>query len=58
MDTLNGVPETQQSQQAAEVEELVLGMKDPLEMLGKEQGDIGQKTQQKSDTIDEDTQDT
>ena len=49
------VPETQQ---AAGVEELVVGVEDPLEMSVTEQGDIGLETQQESDTSDEDTQDT
>ena len=58
VDELSCVPETQQSQQAAGVEELVVGMKDPLEMSDTEQGDIGLETQQDSDSSDEDTQDT
>ena len=52
MDELSCVPETQQ---AAGVEELVVRMKDPLEISDTEQGDIGLH---ESDTIDEDTQDT
>ena len=55
MDKLSCVPETQQ---AAGVEELVVGVKDPLEMLDTEQGDIGLETQHYSDTSDEDTQTT
>ena len=52
---LNCVPETQQ---AAGVEELVVGVEDPLKMSDTEQGDIGLQTQHESDTSDEDTQDT
>ena len=44
------------SQQAAGVEELVVGVEDPLEMSDTEQGDIGLETQQDSDLSDEDTQ--
>ena len=55
MSTRARSPETQQ---AAGVEELVVGVEDPLEMLDSEQGDIGLETQQESDTSDEDTQDT
>ena len=33
-------------------------MEDPLEMSDTEQGGIGLETQHKSDTTDEDTQDT
>ena len=55
VDELSCVPETQQ---AAGVEELVVGVEDPLEMSDTEQGDIGLETQHKSDTSDEDTQDT
>ena len=51
-------PEIQQSQQAAGVEELVVGVKDHLEMSDTEQDDIGLETQHKLDTSDEDTQDT
>ena len=58
MDELSCVPETQQSQQAAGVEELVVGVVDPLEMLDTEQGDFGLETQHDSDLSDEDTQDT
>ena len=43
---LSCVPETQQSQQAAGVEELVVGVEDPLQMLDTEQGDIALETQQ------------
>ena len=56
VDELSCVPETQQSQQAAGVEELVVGVVDPVEMSDTEQGDIGLETQQDSDTSDEDTQ--
>ena len=52
---MNCVPEIQQ---AAEVEELVVGVEDPLEMSDTKQGDIGLETQQESDTSDEDIQDT
>ena len=41
VDELSCISETQQSQQAAGVEELVVGVKDPLEMSDKEQGDMG-----------------
>ena len=58
MDELSCVPETQQRQQAAGVEELVMGVEDPLEMSDTEQGDIGLETLHESDTSDEDTQDT
>ena len=50
---MNCVPETQQG---AVVEELVVGVKDPLEVSDTEQGDIGLETQHKLDTSDEDTQ--
>ena len=40
VDELSCVPETQQSQQAAGVRELVVGVEDPLEMLDREQGEI------------------
>ena len=49
MDELSCVPETQHSQQAAGVEELVV-VEDPLEMSDTEQGDIGLETQQDSDS--------
>ena len=52
------VPETQQSQQAAGVKELVLGVEDPLEMSDTEQGDIALKTPHESDSSDEDIADT
>ena len=55
VDELSCVPETQQ---AAAVEELVVGVEDPPEISDTEQGDIGLETQQESDTSDEDTQDT
>ena len=55
VDELSCVPETQQ---AAGVEELVVGMEDPLEMSDTEQGDIGLETQHELDTSDVDTQDT
>ena len=58
VDKLSCVPETQQSQQAAGVEELVVGVENPLEMPDTEQGDFGLETQHDSDTRDEDTQDT
>ena len=44
MDELSCVPETQQSQQAAGVEELVVGVEDPLELSDTEQGDFGLET--------------
>ena len=37
------------------MEELVVGVEDPLEMSDTEQSDIGLETQQESDTSDEDT---
>ena len=55
VDELSCFPETQQ---AAGMEELVVGVEDPLEMSDTEQGDIGLETQHESDTSDEDTQDT
>ena len=55
VDGLSCVPETQQ---AAGVQELVVGVEDPLQMSDTEQGDIGLETQQDSDSSDEDTQDT
>ena len=55
VDELSCAPETQQ---AAGVEELVVGLEDPLEISDTEQGDIGLETQQESDTSNEDTQDT
>ena len=56
MDELSGVPETQQSQQAAGVE-MVVRVEDPLQMY-TEQGDIALETQQDSDSSDEDIADT
>ena len=41
VDELSCIPETQQSQQAAGAEELVVGVLDSVEMLDTEQGDIG-----------------
>ena len=38
VDELSCVPETQQSQQAAVVEELMVGVEDPLQMSDTEQG--------------------
>ena len=58
VDKLSCVPETQQSQQAAGVEELVVGLEDPLQMSDTEQGDIALETQQDSDSSDEDVADT
>ena len=49
---VKSAPETQQSQQAAGVEELVVGVEDLLEMSDTEQGGIGLETQHKSDTSD------
>ena len=49
MDYLTCVPETQQSQQAAGVEEVVVGVEDPLQMSDMEQGDIALETEQESD---------
>ena len=54
VDELSCVPEPQQ---AAGVEELVVGVEDPLEMSVTEQGDIGLETQQELDTSDADTED-
>ena len=56
VDELSCVPETQQSQQEAEVEELVVGVVDPVEMSDTEQSDIGLETQHGLDTSEEDTQ--
>ena len=50
MDDLTCVPETQQKQQAAGVEEVVVGVEDPLQMSDTEQGDIVLETQQESDS--------
>ena len=58
IDKLSCVPETQQSQQAAGEEELLVGVTDPVEMLDTEQGDIGLETQHGLDTSDEEAQDT
>ena len=58
VDELSCVPEPQQREQAAGVEELVLGVQDPLGLSDTEQDDIGFETQQESDSNDEDTQDT
>ena len=58
MDELTCVPETQQSQQTTGVEEVVVGVEDPLQMSDTEQGDIGLETQQDSDSSDADIADT
>ena len=58
MDELTCVPETQQSQQAAGVEEVVVGVEDPLQMSDTEQGDIALETQQELDSSAEDIADT
>ena len=58
VDELTCVPETQQSQQAAGVEEAVVGVEDPLQMSDTEQGDIAPEIQQDSDSSDEDIADT
>ena len=58
MDELTCVPETQQSQQAAGVEEVVVGVEDPLQMSDTEQGDIALETQHESDSSAEDIADT
>ena len=58
LDELTCVPETQQSQQATGVGEVVVGMEDPLEMSDTEQGDIPLKTQQNSDSSEKDITDT
>ena len=58
LEELTCVPETQQSQQAARVEEVVVGVEDPLEMSDTEQGDTSLETQQDSDSSDEDIADT
>ena len=58
MDELSCVPETQQSQQAAGVGELVVGVEDSLEMSDTEQGDIALETQQDSGSSDEDIADS
>ena len=49
---LTCVPETQQSYQTAGVEEVVVGVEDPLQMLDTEQGDIEPETQQDLDSSD------
>ena len=54
VDELSCVPETQQSQQATGVEELEVGVEDPLEMLDTDQGDFGLETQHDLDSSDED----
>ena len=54
VDELSGVPETQQSQEAAGVEEVVVGVVDPLEMSGTEPDE----TQQDSDSSDDNIADT
>ena len=56
VDELSCVPEIQQSKQAAGVEDLVVGVEDPLEMSDTGKGDIRLETQQESNTSDEDTQ--
>ena len=58
MDALTCVPETQQSQQAAGLEEVVVGVEDPLEMSDTEQGDIVLETKQDLDSSAEDIADT
>ena len=58
LDELTCVPETQQSQQAAGVEEVVVGVEDPLQMSDTEQGYIAPETQHDSDSSDEDIADT
>ena len=58
VDELSRVPETQKSQQAAGVEELVVRVEDPLQMSDTEQVDIALETQQDLDSSDENTQDT
>ena len=52
------VPETQQSQQAAGVEEVVVGVEDPLQMSDTEQGVIAPEIQQDLDSSDADIADT
>ena len=51
---LSCVLETQQSKQAAGVEELVVGVEDHLEMSDTEQGDIAPEIQQAVDSSDGD----
>ena len=58
MDELTCVPETQQSQQAAGVEEVVVVVEDPLQMSDTEQGDSVLETQQESVSSAEDIADT
>ena len=58
VDDLSCIPETQQSQQAAGMEELVVRVEDSLEMSDTEQGGIALETQQDSDSSDEDVGDT
>ena len=55
VDELSCVPETRK---VAGVEELVVGVEDPLEMSDTKQGDFGLETRHDLDTSDDDTQDT
>ena len=58
VDEVTCVPETQQSQQADGVKDVVVGVEDPLQMSDTEQGDIALETQQESDSSAEDIADT
>ena len=58
IDELTCVPETPQSQQAPGMEEVMVGVEDPLQMSDIEQGDIALETQQESDSSAEDIADT
>ena len=58
VEELSCVPETQQSKQAAGLEEVVVGVEDPLEMLDTEQSDLALETQQDLDSSDGDIADT
>ena len=58
MDDLTCVPDIQQSQQAAAVEEVVVGVEDPLQMSDTEQGDIAFETKQELGSSAEDIADT
>ena len=58
MDELTCVTETWLSQQAAGVEEMVVGIEDHLQMSDTEQSDIALETQQESDSIAGDIADT
>ena len=58
VDELTCIPKTQQSLQAAGVEEVVVGVEDPLQMSDTEHADIAPETQRDLDSTDEDIADT